>query len=113
MDEVAARLAHVRLPAPRPHQQGALAAFAAHRDRERFHFVMPPGSGKTLLGSLIGQQVGRPILVLVPNTAIQGQWLALWEAAGAQVGSDRDLAADVTVLTYQALATFDDEAQGL
>ena len=112
MDEVAARLAHVRLPAPRPHQQGALAAFAAHRDRERFHFVMPPGSGKTLLGSLIGQKVGRPILVLVPNTAIQGQWLALWEAAGAQVGSDRDLAADVTVLTYQALATFDDEAQG-
>lgn len=106
------RLSAARLPEPRAHQQGALDAFERHRDRDRFHFVLPPGSGKTLLGSLIGQRVGRPILVLVPNTAIQGQWLALWEAAGARVGTDRDLAADVNVLTYQALATFEEDTPG-
>jgi len=111
MGDVAQRLLAARLPAPRPHQQAALDAFRAHADAVRFHFVMPPGSGKTLLGSLIGQELGRQILVLVPNTAIQSQWLQLWQRAGSvSVADDRELVADVTVLTYQALATFDEDA---
>jgi superfamily II DNA or RNA helicase len=113
MDDVAGRLAAATLPAPRPHQRAALDAFRAHRDEGRFHFVMPPGSGKTVLGSLIGRELGRRMLVLVPNTAIQSQWLQLWRGAGGvSVADGRELAADVSVLTYQALATFDDEATG-
>lgn len=113
MDDVRTRLTAARLASPRPHQQAALAAFEQHRDGDRFHFVMPPGSGKTLLGALIGQSLGRRLVVLVPNTAIQGQWLALWQGAGSvTVSAQRDLSADVNVLTYQAVATFDDDVDG-
>lgn len=70
---------------------------------------MPPGSGKTLLGSLIARSWGHKTVVLVPNTAIQSQWVALWQSAGsATVGTQRELSSDVTVLTYQAIATFDE-----
>ncbi len=75
----------------------------------RYQFVLPPGSGKTLLGAVIAAQLGRRTLVLVPNTAIASQWLALWQSAGVQVGDDRSLSTEVTVLTYQAIATFDDD----
>lgn len=94
----------------RVHQADALRTFEEHRGRTRFHFVLPPGAGKTMLGAVIAQRVGRRALVLVPNTAIAGQWLDLWESVGGvSVGDDRSLSTDVTVLTYQAVATFDDD----
>ena len=106
-------------PELRAHQTAALSAFEQNRDASRFHFVLPPGAGKTLLGSVIAQQVARRLVVLVPNTAIAAQWMDLWRHAAVNpdvtvdaptVGSDRRLDCDVTVLTYQAVATFDDEA---
>src|SRR5882724_11323976 len=61
----------------RRYQELALAAF--ERDlaagRWRTHIVAPPGSGKTLLGVEMVRRLGRPALVLVPNTAVQAQWL--------------------------------------
>ncbi|MBK6762686.1 MAG: DEAD/DEAH box helicase family protein [Micrococcales bacterium] len=111
MDDVGQRLAAARLPALRAHQAACLAAFDADPGSGRYHFVLPPGAGKTVLGAAVAQRAGRRTLVLVPNTAIQEQWLRLWTGAGAvTVGDDRSLASDVTVLTYQALATFDDDA---
>ena len=107
-------------PELRAHQTAALSAFEQNRDASRFHFVLPPGAGKTLLGSVIAQQVARRLVVLVPNTAIAAQWMDLWRHAAVNpdvtvdaptVGSDRRLDCDVTVLTYQAVATFDDEAE--
>ena len=107
-------------PELRAHQAAALAVFEDNRGAGRFHFVLPPGAGKTLLGSVIAQQVGRRLVVLVPNTAIAAQWMDLWRPEGSNaevavgaptVGSDRRLDCDVTVLTYQAVATFDDEAR--
>lgn len=107
--DVTTRLSGAVLPEPRAHQQRALDAFEQHCEATRFHFVMPPGSGKTLLGSLIAARRGLKTVVLVPNTAIQSQWVALWQAAGsATVGTQRDLSTDVTVLTYQAIATFNE-----
>lgn len=44
-------------------------------DAFKFHVVSPPGSGKTIMGMEMGIRVGNPILVVCPNTAIQGQWL--------------------------------------
>ncbi len=77
------------------------------------YVVMPPGAGKTILGLEIARRVGRRTLVLTPNTAVQGQWLRQWEQFGPQdahprsASVERDLDADVTVLTYQALSVWD------
>ena len=61
----------------RQYQTLALEAF--ERDREAghasTHLVAPPGSGKTLLGFEILRRLGRPALVLAPNSAIQQQWM--------------------------------------
>lgn len=109
--DVRQRLAAACLPALRAHQGACLAAFDADPGAGKYQFVLPPGAGKTVLGAAVAQRAGRRTLVLVPNTAIQEQWLRLWTGAGAvTVGDDRSLATDVTVLTYQALATFDDDA---
>ncbi len=113
MGSVSQRLVQATFPALRRHQAQALEVYRREPGRPRYHFVLPPGSGKTLLGAVISQQVGRKVLVLVPNTAIQAQWLRLWRDAGSvTVADDRSLAADVTVLTYQALATFDEDTSG-
>ncbi len=100
----------------RPYQAAALdelaAAWAA--GRRRAWVVLPPGAGKTLIGLEAARRLGRRIVVLVPNTAIQNQWIAHWRAftpATATAGADRALTADVTVLTYQSLAVFDPEAE--
>jgi superfamily II DNA or RNA helicase len=91
----------------------AEAALAA--GRQRLWVSLPPGTGKTLLGLEIARRRGDPVVVLVPNTAIQGQWLDTWSQfapATVHAGTDRDLSAAVTVLTYQSLASFerDDES---
>ena len=50
-------------------------------ERRRTHILAPPGSGKTLLGMEIVRRLGARALVLVPNTAVQEQWIR----AAAQV----------------------------
>ncbi len=72
--------------------------------------VLPPGLGKTLTGLEAARRLGRPVVVFVPNTAIQGQWIRTvseFVPVPMTASSDRDLADDVTVLTYQSLAHFD------
>jgi superfamily II DNA or RNA helicase len=49
---------------------------------------------------------GEPAVVFTPNTAVQSQWLAQARQFGLTSADTRDLDADVTVLTYQALAVF-------
>ena len=77
--------------------------------------MLPPGSGKTLIGAEIARRIGRPVVVLTPNTAIQGQWSQLWRSLAVPGGGsvtvteDRSLSGDITVLTYQSIATFDDD----
>jgi superfamily II DNA or RNA helicase len=83
--------------------------------RRRLWVSLPPGTGKTVLGLEVARRQGRPTVVLTPNTAVQGQWGDTWRRftpAVLDTGTGRDLAAPVTVLTYQALATFErgDEA---
>ncbi len=49
-------------------------------------------------------------MVLSPNTAIQGQWVATWDSYdGPRAGTKRDLRTGFTALTYQSLAVFDNE----
>jgi superfamily II DNA or RNA helicase len=66
-----------------PHQVRALDAL--ERDRARgdtaTYLVVPPGGGKTLIGLEAARRLGQPTVVLCPNTAIQAQWIAQWQAA--------------------------------
>ncbi|HEY7879446.1 MAG TPA: DEAD/DEAH box helicase family protein [Streptosporangiaceae bacterium] len=94
-----------------PHQVRALGALdrdVARGDRATY-LVVPPGGGKTLIGLEAARRLGRPTVVLCPNTAIQAQWMAQWQAAfGPDVvpaSSSRELPTALTVLTYQALCT--------
>ena len=47
----------------------------------------------------------RPAIVLCPNTAIQGQWVAQARSLGLSASESRDVSA-LTVLTYQSIAVF-------
>lgn len=72
--------------------------------------VLPPGAGKTVVGLEAARRLGHPVVAFGPNTAIQAQWASTWaefSPATAPAGTDRSLAAPVTALTYQSLATFD------
>jgi superfamily II DNA or RNA helicase len=96
----------------------ALALDAFERDRRagerRTHIMAPPGSGKTLLGMELVRRLGSRALVLVPNTAVQAQWLRAAGAFGAAAGiAAADPAAPIACLTYQALCQLDDPATAL
>ncbi len=114
---MATDFARARWPgSPRPYQSRALErldeGWAA--GRRRAWVVLPPGAGKTLIGLEAARRLGRKTVVLVPNTAIQNQWIDHWRRFapdGDAAGADRSLGADVTVLTYQSLAVFDPDAE--
>jgi superfamily II DNA or RNA helicase len=100
----------------RHYQKLALAAFQRDVDhgRRRTHIVAPPGSGKTLLGVEIVRRLAAPALVLVPNTAVQEQWLkAVRRFTNGGTGRDvaaADVSAPIAVLSYQSLCRLDDPA---
>ena len=102
----------------RRYQVAALDAFdhgLATADRQCY-LVLPPGSGKTTVGLEAARRAGRRTLVLVPNTAVQGQWADTWDTrfpnpTGPVCGTDRDLAGTLTVLTYQSLAVLDADTE--
>jgi superfamily II DNA or RNA helicase len=98
----------------RRHQREALAAFEAARSggSTRWWVTMPPGAGKTLVGTEVARLLGRRAVVFSPNTAIQAQWAAAWEAYdGPRASAQRDLRTPFTSLTYQSLAVFEDDAR--
>ncbi len=100
----------------RGYQQHALEAFEADRRRGqlRTHIIAPPGSGKTLLGMELIRRLGARSLVLVPNTAVQAQWLRTASAFGAPAGlASADPSATVACLTYQSLCQLDDPAAAI
>ena len=101
---------------PRPYQVRALGLLDLGwaDGRRRAWVVLPPGAGKTLIGLEAARRLDRKTVVLVPNSAIQNQWIDHWERsapAAGTAGSDRSLTSNVTVLTYQSLAVFDPDAE--
>lgn len=95
----------------RGYQRRVIEAIAG---RDNAWVVLPPGAGKTLTGIEAARRRGEPIVVFAPNTAIQGQWLELcgtYRPGGIAASGDRGLPTPVTVLTYQALASFDPDAE--
>jgi superfamily II DNA or RNA helicase len=116
-DELPVRFGAMAYRHPFRHYQGqALDAFdsAVTEGRDRVYLVLPPGAGKTAVGLEAARRLGRPTLVLTPNSAIQAQWVAQWDDFEAPegvepvpAGSERELAEPLTVLTYQSLCTLD------
>ena len=100
------------MPVPlRPHQVEALEAVrrASEAGSRRWWVTMPPGAGKTLVGTEVARLLGLRTLVLSPNTAITAQWAHTWESYdGPPAGNRRDLRSSLTSLTYQSLAVFDE-----
>jgi superfamily II DNA or RNA helicase len=100
----------------RKYQLLALDAFDADRRRKqrRTHIVAPPGSGKTLLAMEMVRRLGHRALVLVPNTAVQEQWLRAAAEFGAPAGvAAADPSAPLACLTYQALCQLTDPGAAL
>ncbi len=95
---------------PRKAQQEILdLVLGEKRDEAKLYVVSPPGSGKTITALMVAMHMQVPTLVLVPNTAIQSQWVA--KARFFKSGEDGPLASTdpddrcmITVLTYQMLA---------
>ncbi|GAA1792920.1 DEAD/DEAH box helicase family protein [Nocardioides hankookensis] len=101
-------------PQLRVHQRRALQALESAWDagRSRAWIVLPPGGGKTRVGLETAARHLRDgtvtkAVVLSPNTAIQGQWVGAAAELGLTASDDRGLTAELTSLTYQAVAIFD------
>jgi superfamily II DNA or RNA helicase len=115
-DRIAERLAAEAWPgAFREYQVDALNRLDECRraGRRRAWLVLPPGAGKTLVGLEAARRRGGRVVVFVPTTAIQGQWVRTWQQFMPQevtAGTDRDLRHGITVLTYQSLAVFDSDS---
>jgi superfamily II DNA or RNA helicase len=111
--ELTAEFATVAYGKPfRRYQLLALDAFEKARAAGGRHayIVMPPGSGKTVLGLEIARRLGNRALCLGPNTAIQAQWIEQWrgfQPATISAGIDPTLDNVVTALTYQAICNID------
>ncbi|OYN87673.1 DEAD/DEAH box helicase family protein [Parenemella sanctibonifatiensis] len=96
----------------RPYQRAALDRLSEHLDGDPGLLVLPAGAGKTAVALEMVRRRGRPAVVFVPTTAIQQQWIAAWQRLNPPpelaASSDRSLPTGLTVLTYQALASFAD-----
>ena len=96
----------------RAHQRACVEAHV-RAGTGRSHLVLPPGAGKTAVGVAIALHEGLRTLVLVPEHArssSSGSTCGGRVPATVGVSDERNLAAEVTVLTYQAVATFDPDA---
>src|SRR5699024_11661860 len=108
-------------PRLRRHQGGAREAryASAETGQRRSWSVLPAGAGKTRVGidhaeHRLTQGLLEQVVACGPNTAIQGQWLSTWDRLGSEwgrAGTSRDLDGVFTALTYQSLATFDEDRE--
>lgn len=76
------------------------------------HVIAPPGSGKTLLGLEIVQQIGNRTLILAPTLTIRNQWEERLQQYFTEKGDFENVSysidkpSDITLSTYQGLHAF-------
>jgi len=112
----------------RSHQKLILDRFEEERGRTpagetlRYHVVAPPGAGKTIVGLELALRLGKPALVVCPNTAIQGQWVRKLDlfvqdgnpdTVGLLATTDAANPKWLTVLTYQILSIPEDAGESM
>jgi ATP-dependent helicase IRC3 len=101
------------VPSLRPHQQAAIAAYekALNRGVQRQLFVMPTGSGKTVIfAAILAAQIFGQALVIVPRGELAQQaagklreWAPERTVGIEAAGSYADPNADIVVATIQTL----------
>ncbi len=112
----------------RSHQKLILERFEEERKRTpagetlRYHVVAPPGAGKTIVGLELAIRLGKPTLIVCPNTAIQGQWIDKLdmfapdgnpETAALLATTDGMAPKWLNVLTYQILSIPEDAGESM
>ena len=112
----------------RSHQKLILDRFEEERRKTlageplRYHVVAPPGAGKTIVGLELAIRLGKPVMVVCPNTAIQGQWMkklemfipdANPETVRALSTTDASSPRWLNVLTYQILSIPEDPGESM
>ncbi|TYQ13070.1 UNVERIFIED_CONTAM: DNA or RNA helicases of superfamily II [Acetivibrio alkalicellulosi] len=110
----------------RKHQNMMLSKFEKKLKKNKkntftFHLVSPPGSGKTIVGLEMILRLGKPALIICPNTTIQGQWtekVTMFfpkenvDGLGEEINTDPKSIKKINIFTYQMLSVTsrDDEA---
>ncbi|MBN2444591.1 MAG: DEAD/DEAH box helicase family protein [Spirochaetales bacterium] len=93
----------------RKYQNDMLGVFEEKRkkDERKFHFVAPPGSGKTIIGIELIVRLGEQAVIFSPNQAIQSQWIQRIRdfTSNLSVSSNPEGDEDVLSLTYQIIST--------
>lgn len=92
----------------RKYQEDLLSSFELLRAKgiKKYHFVAPPGSGKTLLGLEMMLRMNVAAAVFSPTSAIQAQWIEYCRdfGVGLEASSDPDSEARLLSLTYQSVS---------
>lgn len=89
----------------RAYQQRVIDQTADYLDNDSIHIVAPPGSGKTILGMALVEQIQRKTLILVPSILLKKQWTEVIQDHYPQWEISEELLqpVNITVTTYQDL----------
>lgn len=86
----------------RSYQQRLLNYVKKHPQQSTYHFIAPPGSGKTILGLAILGELQRKTLILVPSLLLKEQWKETAESFfNIPVSMDLSTPKQITITTYQ------------
>lgn len=88
----------------RSYQQRLLDYVKQHPQQSTYHFIAPPGSGKTILGLAIFEELKRKTLILVPALLLREQWIATKKSFfNIHISIDLLVPGQITIATYQTL----------
>ncbi|MGM0125562.1 hypothetical protein IGI37_002961 [Enterococcus sp. AZ194] len=87
-----------------PHQKKILDYVKTNPQQKTYHFVAPPGSGKTIVGLSLIDYFKKKTLILVPSLLLKEQWasqaqLYIKESVSVDILSPKEL----TIATYQGV----------
>ena len=87
-----------------PHQKKIVDYVKTHPHQKTYHFVAPPGSGKTMVGLSLITESKKKTLILVPSLLLKEQWeMQAITHFPLSVSLDIFSPAMITITTYQAM----------
>ena len=78
-------------------------------NEKKFHFVAPPGAGKTIVGLELIRLIGKKACVFSPNSTIQMQWIEKLNNLTNEISISNEAYknTDIITLTYQSITVKD------
>lgn len=87
-----------------PHQQKIMDYVKTHPSKQTYHFVAPPGAGKTIVGLSLIEYFNKKTLILVPSLLLKEQWKNQAEQVlDCIISTDFTSPNTVTISTYQSV----------